>query len=73
MKGQDSNWVRDEGWAPTCSFQTYPGSEQFLEPPEFCDGDALPGTEFCTEHTGIYDDERYGPFAACYEADRDKE
>ena len=79
-EGQDSNWVRDEGWEPTCSFQTFPGSERYFEPPEFCDGEVVPGTEFCTLHLedppdpedsedpeDQVDDVTYVSFGACYD------
>ena len=77
MKGQDANWVRDEGWVPTCSFQTFPGSARYFEPPELCDGEVVTGTEFCTLHQedpadpedpeDQSDENVYGSFGACYD------
>ena len=55
-------WMRDDPDAysvvDACAYQTYPGSEQYLEPPEYCENDAMPGEEFCTLHTEglVYDD-----------------
>ncbi len=65
-------WVTQEGWAPTCSFCTYPGSVQSMEPPEFCENDVVPDTNFCLLHTDEepYLDE-YGSFRDCYEGDFD--
>jgi len=68
---EGAQWVHDEGWVPTCSFETFPGSEEFLEPPEYCDEDVVPGTKFCAAHTDTLQEPHYGPFTACYEADRD--
>lgn len=36
----------------TCGYMIYPGSSNpdHFEQPEYCDSDAAPGSEFCTEH-----------------------
>lgn len=54
------DWLREEGGSSSvveaCSYQTYPGSEQHLEPPEYCENDAVPGEEFCILHTeGLFE------------------
>ena len=70
---EGAQWVRDEGLEPTCSFQTFPGSERYFEPPEFCDGEVVPGTEFCMLHTqeprdpDVDEEVVYGSFGACYD------
>lgn len=79
IEGTDSNWVRDEGWVPTqvCTFVLFPGSLSYFEPEETCAEEAVPGTEFCTEHTedpadpedadDQADENVYGSFGACYD------
>jgi len=71
---EGTQWVHDEGWVPTCSFQTFPGSVWNFDPPEWCDEDVLPGTEFCALHTEDPLDPEdqaeeivYGSFGECYD------
>ena len=37
-----------------CAKQTYPGSME--EPPEYCENEAVEGSEFCPRHGGIEPD-----------------
>ena len=71
-------WVRDEGLlieGETCGFQTYSGSNRNYEPPEWCENDVVPGSDFCSVHAE--DDEPepddewddFGSFDECYEYD----
>ena len=44
-----------------------------VEPPEFCDNDVVPGTEFCEKHTEEEpeddDEPDFHSFQVCYESD----